>query len=76
MFDVEGKDCDKEGIKYGDIEIRVYFDEEYFEYLYGGNISKVVGKFILDVLEVKDLEGVLDMYVMVKIGLYWLRLFD
>ena len=44
LLDAEGKDCDKEGTKYGDIEIRAYLDEEYFEHLHGGNTSKAVGK--------------------------------
>ena len=76
LLDAEGKDCDKEGTKYGDIEIRAYLDEEYFEHLHGGNTSKAVGKLTLDVLEAKDLEGAPDTYVMVKTGPYWSRLSD
>ena len=76
LLDPEGKDCDVHGVKYGDIEVRAYLDEEYFEHLHGGNASKAVGRLTVDVLDAKDIEGNPDTFVMVKTGPYWSRLPD
>lgn len=76
LVDEEGSDCDKEGTKYGDIEIRAYLDEEYFEHLHGGDTKKAVGRLTVDVLEATYLEGAPNTFVMVKTGPYWSRLPD
>jgi len=76
LLDAEGKDADAEGTKYGDLQIRAYLDEEYFEHLHGGNTSKAVGRLTVDVLEGIDLVEPQDAFVMVKTGPYWSRLPD
>lgn len=76
LLDEEGKDCNTEGTKYGDIEIRAYLDEEYFEHLHGGDTKRAVGKLSVDVLEATFMEGAPNTFVMVKTGPYWSRLPD
>ena len=76
LVDLEGKSCNAHGTPYGDLEIRAYLDEEYFEHLHGGNTSKAVGRVNVDVLEANGLEGSPSTFVMVKTGPYWSRLPD
>ena len=42
-MDKEGNDKNAEGEVYGDILVRAYLDEEYFEHLHGGNAKGEVG---------------------------------
>ena len=76
LRDKEGNDSDKEGTKYGDLQVRAFLDEEYFEHLHGGNTSKAVGRLTVDILEGIDLVEPQDTFVMVKTGPYWSRLPD
>jgi hypothetical protein len=50
LVDKEGKDANEKGEKYGDILVRAYLDEEYFEHLHGGDANGRVGRLSVDVL--------------------------
>jgi len=76
LLDPKGNDANADGTKYGDIQLRAYLDEEYFEHLHGGNTTKAVGRVTVDVLQGVELSEPQDAFVMVKIGPYWSRLPD
>ena len=50
LVDKEGKDANEKGEKYGDVLVRAYLDEEYFEHLHGGDANGRVGRLSVDVL--------------------------
>jgi len=44
LIDKEGKSANGEGTPYGEILVRAYLDEEYFEHLHGGDARGEVGR--------------------------------
>jgi len=70
-----GSDKNEFGVPYGEIEIRAYIDEEYFDHLHGGNATKAVGKLSVDILEANGIDKIPQgAYCVCKIGPYWSRL--
>ena len=55
LLDKEGKDKNAEGVVYGEILVRAYLDEEYFQHLHGGNATGEVGRLSVDVLQATEL---------------------
>ena len=73
LVDKEGKDANAAGEKYGDILVRAYLDEEYFEHLHGGDAAGRVGRLSVDVLGADGLETPTTTHCVVKCGPYWTR---
>ena len=70
-----GSDKNEFGVPYGEIEIRAYIDEEYFDHLHGGNATRAVGKLSVDILEANGIDKIPQgAYCVCKIGPYWSRL--
>ena len=74
LLDKEGNEKDAEGTPYGEILVKAYLDEEYFEHLHGGDAKGEVGKLAVDVVRVLDLPKPTTTFCVVKIGPYWTRL--
>ena len=74
LVDKEGNDRNKDGEVYGDVCVRAYLDEEYFEHLHGGNATAEVGRMTVDVLRATDLPKDTTTFAVVKMGPYWTRL--
>ena len=73
LVDEEGKDANESGEKYGDILVRAYLDEEYFEHLHGGDAKNQVGRLSVDVMGADGLESPVTTHCVVKCGPYWTR---
>ena len=73
LVDKEGEDANEKGEKYGDVLVRAYLDEEYFEHLHGGDANGRVGRLSVDVLGADGLEHPTTTHVVVKCGPYWTR---
>ena len=73
LVDKEGKDANADGEKYGDILVRAYLDEEYFEHLHGGDAANQVGRLSVDVMGADGLESPCTTHCVVKCGPYWTR---
>lgn len=74
LLDKDGKDKNERGEAYGDVLVRAYLDEEYFEHLHGGDAKNEVGRLSVDVMGVKGLDAPKTTFAVVKIGPYWTRL--
>jgi hypothetical protein len=74
LVDKEGKDANDAGEKYGDVLVRAYLDEEYFEHLHGGDTEGRVGRLSVDVMGADGLETPVTTHCVVKCGPYWTRL--
>ena len=74
LKDKEGNEKNPEGKAYGEVLVRAYLDEEYFEHLHGGNAEGEVGRLSVDVIGAKDLPAPTTTFAVVKIGPYWTRL--
>ena len=74
-MDKEGKDIlEQPREKYGDVLVRAYLDEEYFEHLHGGNAEESVGRLSVDVMGADGLSTPVTTHCVVKCGPYWTRL--
>ena len=70
-----GSEKNEFGVPYGEIEVRAYIDEEYFDHLHGGNATRAVGKLSVDILEANGIDKIPQgAYCVCKIGPYWSRL--
>ena len=74
LVDKEGNEANKDGEVYGDVCVRAYLDEEYFEHLHGGNATAEVGRMTVDVMRATDLPNPTTTFAVVKMGPYWTRL--
>ena len=74
LVDKEGKDANNAGEKYGDVLVRAYLDEEYFEHLHGGNAEESVGRLSVDVMGADGLSTPVTTHCVVKCDPYWTRL--
>ena len=75
LKDKDGNDKNSFGVPFGEIEVRAYIDEEYFDHLHGGNAQRAVGKLSVDILEANGIDKIPQgAYCVCKIGPYWSRL--
>lgn len=73
LTDKEGSDKNEAGEVYGDILVKTYLDEEYFEHLHGGDTNGEVGRLVVDVIGADGLESPVTTHCIVKCGPYWTR---